>query len=93
MADETSPSPDAFIDANTVVQIPPLVPEIRLHLASEILPLWQMTEAELNEGDLSPPFWAFAWAGGQALARYVLDQSTLVRGRRDFSEGGFLQSH
>jgi predicted nicotinamide N-methyase len=82
----------AFIQANTVVAAPPLVPEIRLHLASEITPLWQATEAELGREQLPPPYWAFAWAGGQALARHVLDHPALVRGRRvlDFGAGSGL---
>jgi predicted nicotinamide N-methyase len=72
----------AFIRANTVIAAPPLVPEIRLHLASEITPLWQATEALLEREQLPPPYWAFAWAGGQALARHVLDHPALVRGKR-----------
>ncbi len=67
-----------FIRQNTKVMSPPLVPEIRLHLAHEAVPLWQKTEEELGEMGLAPPFWAFAWAGGQALARYVLDHSERV---------------
>src|SRR5262249_52102854 len=59
---------------------PALVPEIRLHLAAESIPLWQKTEEELGVLGLPPPFWAFAWAGGQALARYVLDHRDIVRG-------------
>ena len=62
-----------FIRPNTTVMSPPLVPEMKLHLAHEAVPLWQKTEEELGEIGLPPPFWAFAWAGGQALARYVLD--------------------
>ena len=68
----------AFIRQNTSVMTPPLVPEVKLHLAHEAVPLWQKTEEELGEMGLAPPFWAFAWAGGQALARYVLDHSSLV---------------
>ena len=64
---------DAFIRDNSELLAPPLVPEIRLHLASEVLPLWRKTEEELAEIGVPPPYWAFAWAGGQALARYVLD--------------------
>jgi predicted nicotinamide N-methyase len=67
----------------------PLVPEITLHLASEITPIWQATEAWLAEHNVEPPFWAFAWPGGQALARHMLDQPTCVAGRRvlDFAAG------
>ena len=82
----------AFIRANTAVAPPPLVPEIRLHLASEITPLWQATEALLERTQLPPPYWAFAWAGGQALARHVLDHPELVRGKAvlDFGAGAGL---
>ena len=71
-----------FIRANTAISSPSLVPEIRLHLANEITPLWQATEATLARDQLPPPYWAFAWAGGQALARHVLDHAELVRGKR-----------
>jgi predicted nicotinamide N-methyase len=71
-------SKSAFIRQNTSVMSPPLVPEVKLHLAHEAVPLWQKTEEELGEMGLPPPFWAFAWAGGQALARYVLDNSSTV---------------
>lgn len=84
--------PADFIRANTSVLSPPHVPEIRLHLAHEAHDLWQKTEDELNEIGLPPPFWAFAWAGGQGLARTLLDQPELVRGRRvvDFASGSGL---
>ncbi|HXY99384.1 MAG TPA: 50S ribosomal protein L11 methyltransferase [Stellaceae bacterium] len=82
----------SFIRANTAIDAPPLVPEIRLHLAGEITPLWQATETALEREQLPPPYWAFAWAGGQALARHVLDHPGLVRGKRvlDFGAGGGL---
>lgn len=67
-----------FIAANTRALSPPLVPEIRLHLAEESLPIWQKTEEELGEMNVPPPYWAFAWAGGQALARYLLDNPAVV---------------
>jgi len=81
--------PAAFVAANTEISSPPLCPEIRLHLASEITPIWQATEDNLARAGLPPPFWAFCWAGGQALARYVLDHPDLVAGRRvlDFATG------
>jgi len=81
-----------FIRQNTNVMSPPLVPEIRLHLAHEAVPLWQKTEEELGEMGLAPPFWAFAWAGGQALARYVLDHSERVENLRvlDLATGSGL---
>jgi predicted nicotinamide N-methyase len=71
----------AFIRANTRVSAPPHVPEIRLHLADDAVALWEMTEEQLGDLGLPPPFWAFAWAGGQALARHVLDHPEIVRGR------------
>jgi len=70
-----------FILANTRLLAPPLVPEIRLHLAEESLPIWRKTEEELGEMGLPPPYWAFAWAGGQALARYILDNGDSTSGR------------
>ena len=83
---------EGFIRANTSVLAPPLVPEVLLHLAHEAVPLWQKTEEELGEMGLPPPFWAFAWAGGQALARYVLDHPEIVRGKRvlDLASGSGL---
>lgn len=86
------PDRAAFIRANTSIMQPPLVPEVKLHLAHEAVPLWQKTEEELGEMGLAPPFWAFAWAGGQALARHVLDNPALVRGQRviDLASGSGL---
>ena len=79
----------AFIGANTVLARAPLVPEIALHLATEITPIWQATETWLAETGTEPPFWAFAWPGGQALARHILDHPESVAGRRvlDFAAG------
>lgn len=77
----------AFIQANTKILQPPLVPEISLHLAEESLPIWQKTEEELGEMNVPPPFWAFAWAGGQALARYLLDNRALVADKRVWDVG------
>ena len=81
-----------FVLRNTEALHMTLVPEITLRLASEVVPLWQMTEAELEATGLPPPYWAFAWAGGQALARHVLDHPDLVRGQRvlDFGAGSGL---
>jgi predicted nicotinamide N-methyase len=78
-----------FIRANTAVAAPAILPELKLYLASEITPIWEATEAVLAAANVDPPFWAFAWAGGQALARHVLDQPERVRGRRvlDFGAG------
>src|SRR5262245_25387498 len=83
---------EAFIRAHTRLLPVPYAPEIRLHLADEVTPLWQSTEEELGALGLPPPFWAFAWAGGQALARYLLDDGRLVAGRRvlDFASGSGL---
>ncbi len=69
-----------------------MVPEIRLHLATEITPIWQATEAWLHETGTEPPFWAFAWPGSVAMARRVLDDRSLVAGKRvlDFAAGGGL---
>ncbi|HEY2034992.1 MAG TPA: methyltransferase [Rhizomicrobium sp.] len=85
-------TPTAFIQANTELLSPPLVPEIRLHLATEIIPLWRKSEEELEAMGVPPPYWAFAWAGGQALARYILDNPEAVRGKRvlDFGSGSGL---
>lgn len=83
---------EAFIRENTSILSPPLVPEIKLHLAHEAVPIWQKTEDELGEIGLPPPFWAFAWAGGQALARYILDNPEIVAGKRviDIASGSGL---
>ena len=79
----------AFILENTRIQPPPHTPELSLHLADEVTPIWRLTEEALAEIGLPPPFWAFAWAGGQALARYVLDHPDEVAGKRvvDFASG------
>ena len=70
--------PTLFVRDNTAITAPPLVPEIRLHLATEVTPIWQASEDSLARGAVPPPFWAFAWAGGQALARYLLDHPETV---------------
>jgi predicted nicotinamide N-methyase len=82
----------AFIRNNTRLLPVPHAPEISLHVADEATVLWQKTEDELGEIGLPPPFWAFAWAGGQALARYILDNPGLVAGQRvlDFASGSGL---
>jgi predicted nicotinamide N-methyase len=88
----SEPDPIAFVRRETIIASPPLVPEIRLHLASEVVPLWQATEADLEKHGLPPPYWAFAWPGGQALARYLLDHPQELRGLRvlDFAAGSGL---
>lgn len=82
----------AFIRENTRVLAPSHVPELKLYLADDAVALWQMTEEQLGEFGLPPPFWAFAWAGGQALARYVLDHPETVREQRvlDVASGSGL---
>src|SRR5262245_38702152 len=92
MAVTTIADPRAFMVANTRLRAVPHVPELKLHLADESVPLWQKTEEELGEIGLPPPYWAFAWAGGQALARYVLDHAEAVRGKRvlDLAAGSGL---
>ena len=83
-----------FVRDHTDLLAPPLIPEIRLHTASELTPIWEATEADFAEMGLPPPFWAFAWAGGQALARYILDNPDIVAGKRvlDFAAGGGLSA-
>ena len=85
-------TPESFITANAALMAPPLVPEIRLHLATEVVPLWRATEEELEKMGVPPPYWAFAWAGGQALARYILDHPQSVAGKRvlDIGSGSGL---
>ncbi|NRG16884.1 methyltransferase [Rhizobiales bacterium] len=82
----------SFIKAETAILPVPNAPEIRLHLADEAMALWEKTEEELGALGLPPPFWAFAWAGGQALARYILDNPDIVAGKRvfDFAAGSGL---
>jgi predicted nicotinamide N-methyase len=86
------PTAPEIIAAATRIESAPLVPEIRLHLASDPISLWQRTEVTLGRTGLDPPFWGFAWAGGQALARYLLDHPETVRGRRsvDMASGSGL---
>jgi predicted nicotinamide N-methyase len=79
-----------FVRDHTLPGYAPMVPEIVLQLASEITPIWQATEDWLAQRNVAPPFWAFAWPGGQALARHVLDTPGVVAGKRvlDFAAGG-----
>lgn len=92
MIAQNSESRRRFIATNTILSSTPFVPEIRLYLASDATELWEKTESELGQMGLPPPFWAFAWAGGQALARYILDNPGIVRGKRilDFASGSGL---
>lgn len=90
----TSNDRRTFIQQQTEILSPPLVPEIRLHLATEVTPLWEATEQTMAQIGLPPPFWAFCWPGGQALSRYVLDHSEIVRGMKilDFAAGSGVGS-
>lgn len=84
-----NPSPPDFVRDNTTLTTAPLLPEITLHLATEVTPLWMATEETLAEKNLPPPYWAFAWPGGQAVARLLLDRPDLVAGKSvlDFAAG------
>jgi predicted nicotinamide N-methyase len=84
--------PEAFILANTRLQPVPHAPEISLWVADELTPIWRLTEEELGEMGVPPPFWAFAWAGGQALSRWLLDHPEEVAGKQvlDFAAGSGL---
>lgn len=73
-----------FIRSHTALSAPSAVPELQLWMAAEVTPLWQATESWLAENNCAPPYWAFAWAGGQALARYLFDHPEAVRGKRVF---------
>jgi predicted nicotinamide N-methyase len=89
-----SSDPAAFIQAQTTLVAPPLTPEIRLHLATEITPIWEATEASLAAMNLPPPYWAFAWPGGQALTRFLIDHPDWVKDKRvlDFAAGSGLSA-
>ena len=93
-SDPPSSREEAFIRANTAIGTPPLVPEIKLHLATEVTPLWHATETTLQKSQLPPPYWAFAWPGGQALARHLLDHPALIAGKAvlDIGAGSGLVS-
>ena len=88
-----TPDLRVFLAANTTLAAPPLCPELPVHTATGSIELWQATEAFLGR-TMPPPFWAFAWPGGQAIARHLLDHAKLVRGRSvlDFASGGGLQA-
>src|SRR5580658_10488298 len=89
---QSRPSAPQIITSGTTLREVPLVPEIRLYQATEPMSLWQQTEQATGRTGLDPPFWAFAWAGGQALARYLLDRPDTVAGRRviDVASGSGL---
>lgn len=81
-----------FIRAQTKIAKPSLVPELKLHLATEISPIWRATQNELDDMGLPPPYWAFCWPGGQALTRYIIDHPATSKGKRvlDFAAGSGL---
>jgi predicted nicotinamide N-methyase len=81
-----------IIRAATRLAPVPLVPQIRLHLATEPIEVWEHTERAMGDTEQPPPFWAFAWPGGQALARFLLDRADVVRGLRvlDLASGSGL---
>ncbi|HEX5302963.1 MAG TPA: 50S ribosomal protein L11 methyltransferase [Streptosporangiaceae bacterium] len=91
MTSRIKPGPE-IIRTGTELRSMPLLPEIRLHQAGDPISMWQQTEQAAGRGDLNPPFWAFPWAGGQALARYLLDHPATVLGRRviDVASGSGL---
>ena len=86
--------PEGFIRANLALERPAMVPEFRLWLATEYVPIWEATEAWMEQQNIDPPFWAFCWPGGQAIARYLLDNPDTVRGKRvlDFAAGSGVSS-
>jgi predicted nicotinamide N-methyase len=97
MATSDEESRKLFVRANTILRAPPIVPEVLLHLASEVMNLWTETEARSSAlasgvSNLPPPYWAFAWPGGQAIARYILDHAHEFAGKSvlDFGSGSGL---
>jgi predicted nicotinamide N-methyase len=88
----TDPTTTGFVRAQTTLGATPFLPEIRLHLAADAFELWEETERRRGHGGAAPPFWAFPWAGGQALARHLLDHPEAVAGRRvlDLASGSGL---
>lgn len=89
-----TPVPAGFVRAHTRAGRPPIVPEITLRMADDVVALWEALEQEHTGPGSEPPFWAAAWPGGQALARYVLDHPDVVAGRTvlDLGAGGGLVS-
>lgn len=74
-------TPRELVLSRARLQSPPVVPELRLHLADDMDQAWAALQEELDDGELPPPFWAFAWLGGQAVARHVLDAPSVVADR------------
>src|SRR5438067_10644228 len=81
-----------FVRAHTTLGVPPFLPELRLHLAADAFTLWEETERGRGGEVAAPPYWGFPWAGGQALARHVLDHPEVIAGRRvlDLASGSGL---
>src|SRR5450759_5074122 len=77
-------SPSSFVARNTHLRPVPGLEEIRLHLADEVLPLWYAVQVETGDPDADLPYWAFAWAGGLAIGRYLREHPEAVAGRRVF---------
>jgi predicted nicotinamide N-methyase len=86
--------PENFIRKNTALETPVMVPEFKLWLATEYVPIWQATESWLEEQNVDPPYWAFCWPGGQAVARFLLDNPRRVLGKKviDFAAGSGVSS-
>jgi predicted nicotinamide N-methyase len=86
------PAPTQFILNNTARAAPPLVPEIRLHIGGDVVTLWKKVEEEQGVEGIPPPYWAYPWPGGQAMARYLLDRPECIRGGKalDFGAGSGL---
>ena len=84
-----------FVRTHTRIGAAPLVPEVKLYLSDDAFSLWERTEEEIGAQDQQPPFWGFAWPGGQALARYVLDHRSALAGRTvlDLGAGCGLPGH
>jgi predicted nicotinamide N-methyase len=85
---------EAFIRSNTELRSTELIPEVKLHLVGELVPLWRATDIDTITPSGEPPFWAFAWIGGQAVTRYILDTPAEVVGKRvfDFATGSGLSA-
>jgi len=85
-------APADFVREVTRLGSARLVPNLKIHIADELTPLWEKTELFFEEAGIAPPYWAFAWPGAEALARHILDHPHLVAGKRvlDFAAGGGL---
>jgi len=83
-----------LVRTNTIIAATPLVPELPLHLITDSCPLWRASEVDAAKLGLPLPYWGFAWPGGQALARFLLDEPTRIRGKRvlDFGSGCAIEA-